>query len=175
MKDNSKLTAIILVIVTVVVVVGTFIYNKITETTEENKIEIVVNYSDFYTVNSCLYRVITYLGEQDNDSMMKVLYDGYKKDKNINSEKVISLFPKVDIDSTFTSMKMYYQEISSNITKYYVYGRIYKNQVVDEQIPNKQDYLDSYFIVYLDSSNKTFSIEPYSGEIFINGDLYEQK
>lgn len=173
MKDNSKLTAIILAILTVIVVIGTFIYNKNNKSTEENKIDIVTNYSDFYTVNSCLYRVITYLGKKDTDSMEKVLYDGYKKPKNINSENLISLFPKVDSDSTFTSMKMYYEKVNSNITKYYVYGRIYKNQVVDEEIPNKQDYLDSYFIVYLDSSNKTFSIEPYSGEIFINGDLYE--
>ena len=32
---------------------------------------------------------------------------------------------------------------------------------------------EKYFIVYLDSTNKTFSVEPYSGEIF-NGGEYDE-
>ena len=34
---------------------------------------------------------------------------------------------------------------------------------------NKEDTKDIYFIVYLDTENEIFSIEPYDGNVFING------
>ena len=42
----------------------------------------------------------------------------------------------------------------------------------DDIITNKLDYGKVYFIVYLDSKNKIFSIEPYDGKVFIEGDSY---
>lgn len=173
MEDKSKLTAIILVVITLVVVVGTFIFDKINKKDESNNIEIVTNYSNFYTVNSCLYRVITYLSTNDKDSLMLVLNDNYKNKNSINRENVLDLFTSVDLDSTFVSNKMYYQEINGNITKYYVSGSIEKNQLYDGDYTNNLVSEQTYFIVYLDKKNKTFSIEPYSGEIFMNGDANE--
>ena len=63
---------------------------------------------------------------------------------------------------------MYYQKLSTNVTKYYVYG-----QIEEESYSGLGNTTDEYFVVYLDSSNKTFSIEPYDGEIFIGGDSDE--
>lgn len=174
MKDNSKLTAVILVIITFVVVIGTFIYNNINKNKQDNDIKIVTNYSNFYTVNSCLYRVITYLNSNDTKSLMLILDNNYKKQNNISEDNIMSLFESIDSDSTFVSNKMYYQEINSNITKYYVSGHIEKNQLYDEDYTNSLETKQVYFIVYLDTTNKTFSIEPYSGEIFINGDVDER-
>ena len=57
MKDKSKLTAIILVIITLIVVITSFI-TKDKEESKVGDINIVTNYSNFYTVDSCLYRTI---------------------------------------------------------------------------------------------------------------------
>ena len=68
---------------------------------------------------------------------------------------------------------MYYETITSNITKYYVKGHIEINSIMDDIPLQKQDYDSVYFVVYLNSSDKLFSIEPYAGEIFNDGDINE--
>lgn len=172
MKDKSKLLAIVLVIITILVVVLTNIFNKDNKV-EEQKIEIVTNYSNFYTVDSCLYRTITYITAGDKKSVLALLSNKYKKENNINSSNVMDLFKSIEEDSIFVSKKMYYEEINSNIIKYYVYGHIEKNQILDDEFTQKREYKESYFIVYLDTTNKTFSVEPYDGDVFIGGEINE--
>lgn len=169
MKDNSKITAIILVIITVIVVVVTTIINN-GKKDGNTQIKIVTNYSNFYTVNSCIYRVITYVAANDTDSLLAVLDDNYEKENKITSANILNLFKTVNSSSTFVSKKMYYETINSNITKYYVYGYIQDNVIYDGNSIVKPNEVESYFIVYLDKTNNTFSVEPYSGEIFTNGD-----
>ena len=158
MKDKSKLVAIILVIVTVLVL--TAIFNKVEEN-KETKINIVTNYSNFYTVNSCLYRMVTYIYEKDQESLLLILNDKYKEENNIDENNVLNFFDSIEEDSTFVSKKMYYQNINKNITKYYVHGYIEKNQIFDYDLTNKLEIKDVYYIVYLDSENKIFSIDDF--------------
>lgn len=172
MKDKSKLTAVILVVLTILVVVLTYIFDKDKEQ-NKNEIKIVTNYSNFYTVNSCLYRTITHISTSDKESLLLLLDNNYKKENKIDESNVLDLFSNVDVDSTFVSRKMYYEILNNNITKYYVYGYVEKNQISDDEIINKKENKEMYFIVYLDSTNKTFSIEPYNGDIFIGGDKNE--
>lgn len=172
MKDNSKFAAIILVIITILVVVLTNIFSK-EEEQKENKIEVVTNYSNFYTVDSCLYRTITYIATKDNQSLLSVISSNYKKENSIDANNVLNVFSEVEEDSTFVSRKMYYEKINNSITKYYVYGHIEKNQIMDDEIIIKHEYKEQYFIVYLDFTNKTFAIEPYNGELFIGGENNE--
>ena len=172
MKDKSKLVAITLVIITILVVVITNLFNK-GEQQKENKIEIVTNYSNFYTVDSCLYRTITYIASKDNESLLTLLSNNYKKENNIDNNNVLELFVEIEEDSLFVSKKMYYEQINNNITKYYVHGQIKKNQILDDELIYREDYKDTYFIVYLDTENKTFAIEPYNGDIFIGGENNE--
>lgn len=172
MKDKSKLTAVILVVLTILVVVLTYIFDKDKEQ-NKNEIKIVTNYSNFYTVNSCLYRTITHISTSDKKSLLLLLDNNYKKENKIDESNVLDLFSNVDVDSTFVSRKMYYEILNNNITKYYVYGYVEKNQISDDEIINKKENKEMYFIVYLDSTNKTFSIEPYNGDIFIGGDKNE--
>lgn len=174
MKDKSKLTAIILVIITIVVVVISFLTKK----DEENKvgdINIVTNYSNFYTVDSCLYRAITYMSSKDKESLYLLLSDNYKKENDITEENVIDIFGTIEENSTFITKKMYYQNINDNITKYYVYGIVQENYLFEEEAVKELEYIDKYFIVYLDTTNKTFSIEPYSKDLFekLGGDSNE--
>ncbi len=170
MKDNSKKVIIILLIVTVLVVVGTYLLNR-NKDNKKNEINIVTNYSDFYTVNSCLYRLMTYVSSEEKDSLIKILYSKYKKENNIDESNVISLFNKVKENSLFKSKKMYYEKVNKNITKYYVYGSIETNTFKEDTSIDDIESIDEYFIVYLDSSNHTFSIEPYTGDIFKDGVL----
>lgn len=168
MEDKSKLTAVILVIITLTVVIVTFALNNMKDDKKDNEVKIVTNYSNFYTVNSCLYRVITYISSSDKDSLILVLTDDYKKKNNVTVDNVIDIFDKVSDNSTFSSKKMYYENINDNVTKYYVYGTIEENLMYGDSLSK-----DAYFIVYLDTKSKVFEIEPYNGEVFFNGDANE--
>lgn len=168
MKDKSKLIAISLVIITIVVVVITFIIDNNKEE-KNNDILIVTNASNFYTVNSCLYRTITYLSSSDKESLLRLLSEEYKEKNGITQENVMDLFFDVTETSTFVSEKMYYEYITKDINKYYVQGHIQENQIFDGELLTKQDYDAVYFIVYLDSNKNIFSIEPYDGKIFKEG------
>jgi len=170
MKDKSRLVAVGLVIIAIVVVIINVVFNDTEEKKTEENIQIVLNYSNFYTVNSCLYRTINYISQKDKKSLLLILSENYKKNNNINIENVINLFPEIDNDSNFKSTKMYYERISNNLTKYYVSGNIEKNQIYDDDIVLDAQFKEMFFIVYLDSKNKTFSIEPYDGSLFKEGE-----
>ena len=149
MKDKSKLLTILLVIVTIIVVAVNYIYNNSKKEEENKDIKIVTNYSNFYTVNSCLYRVINYIYLGDEDSLLKLVSDEYKKNNKITKENVLNLFPKINNDSTFDSRKMYYEQINNNVMKFYVYGHIKDNLFLDGDVVTKINYTESYFIVSL--------------------------
>ena len=87
----------------------------------------------------------------------------------ITQENVLDLFFDVTETSTFVSQKMYYEYINKNTNKYYVQGYIQENQLFDDELLTNQDYETVYFIVYLDSNENIFSIEPYDGKIFKEG------
>ena len=78
MKDNSKYIAIILAILAIIVIIISLVTGK---DNKKNSLEplIVTNASNFYTVNSCLYRTITYLAEKDKESLNLILSEEYKK------------------------------------------------------------------------------------------------
>lgn len=172
MKDKSKLTAIILASLTILVVIISIV-TKNNNRQDNNEILVVENASNFYTVNSCLYRLVTYISSQDKDSLLLVLSDDYKSKNSVTKDNVMNLFPNIDITSTFVSEKMYYSLLSENITKYYVKGYIENNQIYDEEVLQDSNSESIYFIVYLDTEQNIFSIEPYDGKIFIEGDLDE--
>ena len=102
MKDNSKYIAIVLAILAIIVI-AISLFKK-----EDNKNEnfeplIVTNASNFYTVNSCLYRVTNYIAEKDLDSLQLVINDEYKKQNKITTKNILDLFFDVEVGSTFVS------------------------------------------------------------------------
>ena len=166
-KTNDFLIPILLCVLAVAVL----IISSLTSTNKnniDNKPKIVTNYVDFYTVNSCLYRAVTYIYSENIDSLMLVLNDTYKKNNRINSQNVLSFFPKVEKASTFVSKKMYYNEISLTEKKFYVYGHI-----DEENFDGNTNSKDAYFVVYLNTDKNIFAVEPYDGEIFIGGEQNE--
>lgn len=173
MEDKSKLTAIILSLLAIIVVVVSLVTKNIKEKDSYDDILIVTNASNFYTVNSCLYRTITYITSKDTKSLMLLLNDDYKEKNGINEDNVLDVFSDINTTSTFVSEKMYYSELSDSITKYYVQGYIEENQIYDGETLGDKNSNSEYFVVYLNTEENIFSIEPYDGEIFIEGDLNE--
>ena len=172
MKDNkTKILAIFLAIAAIAVVIIPMFFKKTTE--EENDILIVKNPSEFFTVNSCLYRTITYVYKNDIDSLLKVIDEKYKKNNNINKENVLELFPNIDNEVTFVSKEMYYEELNKDIKKYYVRGCVQSNIIHDFDIVEKEEDVDLYYIVMLNSEKQIFSVEPYDGKIFMDGEKNE--
>ena len=164
--DGDKIIAIILVILVIVVLSVDYFLKKV-KSNEENKVSIVTDYNDFYTVDSCLYRVMTYINSKNNDDLLLVLNDEFKEKNNV--ENVLSLFNDIPNNSTFTSRKMYYKKLNDNITEYYVLGYLFPDKYYESMTEYFNSKSNLYFIVYLDSKNLTFSIEPYDGEIFTGG------
>lgn len=169
--DKKNILAIFLAILAIVAIVISLFF-KNDNNSKANKISIVTNYNDFYTVDSCIYRTITYINGRNNENLSLVLSEDYKKKKKSMEETIVDF--NIPENATFTSKKMYYQNLGNNIVKYYVYGHLLSNiidQSISDYIQNKKD---AYFIVYLDTSNLVFSIEPYDGKIFMGGDINEQ-
>lgn len=56
---------------------------------------------------------------------------------------------------------IYVEDISENITKYYVKGNLFQDDM-DTQIKLKEYYI----IINIDNENKLFDVTPYDGKIF---------
>ena len=170
-EDKTKLLAIGLAILTIAVIIISF------TTKQDKKVDhykfILKQPSEFFTVNSCLYRTVTYVSKKDTDSLLKTLDNSYKKKNKIDKDNVLSIFPNITGEVTFVSKKMYYEKVNNNVKKYYVKGLIKKNEIHDFNIVEKEPEEYLYYIVVLDSSKQLFSVEPYDGKIFMDGDENE--
>ena len=164
MKDKSKLVAIILAIAALIVICLSIFNNSISKQEKEKPI-IVTDYNDFYTVNSCIYRTITYIYDKNINDLLLVISDNYKKDNKVTKENVLNFLPSVEQPSAFISKKMYYSKLKNGLEKYYIYGNI-EAETMDGNGSSSQ----VYFIVFLDRDKKLFSLEPYNGDIFNGGD-----
>lgn len=139
---------------------------------QDNKLNIVTSSSNFYTVSSCVNRYLNYIYQQDNNSILDVLSDNYISKNNINKNNVIDKIGKLDKKYGFEARKMYEQEVNDNVKKYYVKGFLVEESLSDNYQIEKVNY---YLIVYLDSKNSTYSIEPYDGKVFLKEEQNEKK
>ena len=165
-KFNLKNTILVIVFALLVIIAVVLINkNNPTFTKKEkgtySKINIVKNYSNFYTVNSCVYRYLTYVANENKTSILNVLDEEYVNSNNITEENVLSFLTKYEGNISFESVKMYEEEINKNITKYYV-----KGNVINDIIDSDAELTEAYFIVKLDKKEQVFSIMPYNGEVF---------
>lgn len=131
------------------------------ESPKEENYTIVTNYNKFYTVNSCVYRYLSYLQGNDASSLLKVLDDDFVSKNSLNESNVYNYLTAYDGNVNFNSRKMYEEKISNDITMYYVYG--YVERDIMDSFPEQ---IDAYYIVKLDEKNQVFTIQPYNGDIF---------
>ena len=164
-KDKNKLI-IILAVLAIIIPIVSYLIGSSKKTVDD--IKIVTDYNDFYTVNSCLNRFNSYLNDGAVDSVIVSLSSDYKKNNNITKENVLSNITETLENSNIVSKKMYYQNITESLKKFYT-----SSELVVEDFDGIKQRKTVYYIVYIDSKNKTFAIEPYNGEVFLGGEYNE--
>lgn len=169
MEINKKNRLVLFIVFVGLFITSLIIYNmynnKELESNEVNnqKYILLSDYSRFFTVNSCINKYIVYLQSKDVDSLLKVLDKDYVGKNNINSNNIFNYLGSIDGNNSFVSKKIFYEEISDQYVKYYVYGYISKETIDNLNV----EKTDKYYIVTFDLDNQLFSIMPYSGEVFL--------
>lgn len=159
----------ILIIICVIVVVITFLIvgsgnsnNNENKLNQRNNYILLNDYSRFFTLESCVYKYIVYLQSRDSDSLLKLLNPEYVKKNSITQDNIFDFLGYLDGMFTFKAKEIYYEKISNNVIKYYIYG-----QVIQEMIDTFSSVgTDKYFVVQLDTKNMTYTIEPSDSTLF---------
>ena len=157
MKNKSNIDNIILMII-FVILVGVLIYIVSTNKKENNKVvpettkpyvyETVNDYSDFFTIENCVNKYLSYLSLNDKDSLKKILDQEYLNSINNNIDNLNNKYIGKNISIRLNGMYMH-----DNI--YYVKGTVY------EELKNKVNKLeDEYLFIKVDKDFKLFSITP---------------
>lgn len=129
---------------------------------ETKKTTLLKDYSRFLTLESCVYRYVNYLQSKDIDSLLKVLDKEYVDKNLIDENNIFTYLDNLDGIYSFVAKKIYYEKMNDNLIKYYIYG-----QIIEDNInAYNSNVIDRYYIVYLDTNNRIFSISPYDGAIF---------
>ena len=171
-NNNLKYTilfSVLLIIIIVVIIISVFKSKNY-----DYKLKTVTDYSTFFTVDDCINRYIGYINDGEKNKLLNVLNSEYKESYNINENNVISFVDTLNIINKiadFKSVKMYEKKISNKEHDYYVKGKLYIEEDINEPSKFWSDY---YLIVKLNESNNTFYITPYDGGIFIGGNNYEK-
>lgn len=161
----------ILIILGVIVAIILIIIRLFIGSSNDRDINIVKSSSRFYTVSNCVSRYINYLYSEDTDNILLILDSSYKKKNKINSDNLFDKIGKLDEFYDFEARKMYEEVVNEHLVKYYVYGYLNINDIFNNESSSK----DYYIIIYLDSKNSTYSVEPYDGKLFKNGGINERK
>lgn len=157
----------IIIAIGVLTILGTIVISKLTNnntTSESTKtnIKLVENYSDFFTANGCATKYINYLTSENKNALMKVLNESYASKNKITSENILTKLDNFAGRSlTFSASKMYKEELSKKVNKYYLKGVLY-----EDSIDGSSKVGDYYLIVTIDNNQKLFDITPYDGKIF---------
>lgn len=127
------------------------------EIVDTNKINLLDDYNRFFTINSCIYKYITYLQTKNVDSILKVLDETYITNNNINKNNVLEYVDTLNGTYSFVSKKIYYEQLDDYNIKYYVYGYL-----VEDLIDSYGKKIDKYYIVLFDTNKNLFSITPFN-------------
>ena len=161
-KDYTLLIIICVILLCIVILL--FLNNDSNDNnilSKEPKYKLVEDYSRFFTVNSCVYKYITYLNGNKTEDLLKILDKEYIENNNIDSNNVYNFVNKLTGNYSFKTKKIYYQVGNEKVIKYFVYGYLIEETI--DGVGNKKDY---YVIVNLDLENQLFSVTPYDGEMF---------
>jgi len=167
MDDNKKqwILAIVLVILVIVVICVNLFNRGTTKTELDTSIKLLNDRNRFFEVSNSVDKFIKYVASKDEDSILKIISSEYLEDNNISETFILNIVPNISGNYMFSASKIYQQQLSETVYKYYVKGYYYQD-TIDGAGPSN----DYYVIVYFYTENMTFSIEPYDGKIF-EGDL----
>jgi len=164
---NLELKDKILIGILLLAVIGVIIYKVVDNIKHDNQkdintdIVIVNDPSRFFVVSSCIDKFYRYVSIKDIDSVYKIVSEDYVKDNDLSKNNILDIFISLDGNYNFSARKMYQQQLSDSVYKYYVYYT-YNEELMDAV----GETYEGYIIVYLYTDNMTYSIEPYNGEMF---------
>jgi len=160
-KKNIMLVSFLgLIILGSIIVIN--IRNPKTEKPVPSKIILLDNYSRFFTVSNCAQSYINYLAKKDANTLNLLLSEDYKIQNNINQNNVLN---KLELltgsDYSFSARKIYKEDLSKAIVKYYIYG--YLRETMMDQYVKPTDY---YLVIIMDTKHFTYSVIPDDGTLF---------
>lgn len=163
MKRLKIFIIIILILIVILFLIASFVLKEEKDENEEGRnlqvIEpntnavLVTNRNDFYTIERCINRYLNYLSMNDEESIMQILDETYKKDNSITQSNVMSQLKKQEGDVIFKAKKMYVKENSLEEKEYYVYGKIREDNI-NERGEEKD------FTITVKTNIDTYSIIP---------------
>ena len=159
---KSNIYLILLLVFLIIVLIFINNYKKEDDkiqVVEKHKVLLLNDYNEFFTVNSSIFKYISYLQKKDYESVLKILDSDYKNTNSINLNNIANYVENLDGNYSFSSKKIYFEVIEDNLIKYYVYG--YLSQDI---IDGYSERLDRYYTVIFNTDEKIFSIIP-SNEI----------
>jgi len=120
--------------------------------------------SEFLTVQNILTKIISTINSKNPKVLINYLDTSFKNSAGITENNVLSLFDGDDF-SYWYLLSMEKQKVNDNVSEFFL-------NVSDAKAIKNADYNENtdtiVFKVYLDSSNKTFSITLYKDEITDN-------
>lgn len=157
MKKYKDYIVIIVILLLIFVSISVlFNLDKKTDNVDENVYVIEQDYSNFFTVNSCINKYIQFLVSKDTSSLLKVIDKKYITDNNLNESNVINSLGELNGIYNFVSKEMYKQN-KNDIEEYYVKGILQ-----EEGMESILSTTEQYYKLYLYEKNMTYSITPIS-------------
>ncbi len=175
MKKIILITIVLLLIITVIISIvllkneneteNNNASNNSIETKTENEIQLeqVKSATAFFTVQSCVSKFITYVQDNDKESVFKILDSNYIKKNNITKENVLTKVEQIEDLATFKAEKMYLEEIDEDNIRYYVKGILQKSTISQsDDVEDKTEIINDDFkiVVTLNYNDMIFSVAP---------------
>ena len=148
------------------------------ENIDYNSIKMVSDNSIIPTIENCINKYMSYVVENDKETIFNILDDNYKINNNINKPRDINDFTNYEKEKNIKIREIYVKNDSSNIEKYYIRISVrdvtktaYKDMgkdIVEElsyydvAIEDSKSNIESdeYIIVKLDYENNIYTVEP---------------
>lgn len=144
-----------------VLFIGINIYSSYKKSIDESGINgkrtLVVDNGRYFTVMGIVKKYLNYVQNGNNNEILSIIDEEYKKEYNVTSSNLSNFIPKLDRNLTYDyfGKEMYQKRLTKSITEYYVYGEI-KSTILDET-PNYYTY-NMTVILYEDEL--LFAIRP---------------
>lgn len=133
--------------------------NNVVSKTDSKELKEVKSATEYFTVQSCVNKYLTYIEAQNISSILKILDVEYINNNNITEKNVLNNVGNISEMVIFEAKKMYVEEIDQNNNKYYITGILKRDRMDDEN--GLKVIKDNFNIaVKLDFENMIFSVIP---------------